>query len=153
MINLSSKATIEAGKLKGPCYIRFARSATPVMTTKKTPFKVGRAEVFMTGSDVSIIACGPLVYEALLASRLLKKQGIHAEVINNHTIKPIDKKTIIDSVKKTRAVVTVEEHQITGGLGGAVAELLSEFLPTGQYRIGVRDRFGESGEPQCQIGT
>lgn len=119
-----------------------------ILLTKKTPFIIGRAEIFYEGDDVTLIACGPLVYEALITARLLKKEGISAEVINCHTIKPLDAETIIKSAAKTKAVVTIEEHQTSGGLGGAVAELLSEKLPTPQVRIGVEDRFGESGTPQ-----
>lgn len=118
------------------------------MTTEKTPFKIGRAEVFREGSDVSIIACGPLVYEALKAAKALEQDRIDCEVINSHTIKPLDTVTITASAKKTKHVVTVEEHQITGGLGGAVAELLSERCPVPIQRVGMPDHFGESGTPE-----
>lgn len=144
----TKKATTAAAILKGPVYLRFTRNATPAFTTKSSPFKIGQAEILNIGSDVSIIACGPLVYEALLAARILARNKIIAEVINCHTVKPLDINTILKSVAKTKAVVTVEEHQITGGLGGAVSELLSEMLPTRQIRIGVKDKFGESGRPQ-----
>lgn len=143
----TKKATTSAAKMKGPVYIRFGRAASPVFTTKKTPFKIGASEVFLVGSDVTVIACGQLVYEAMLAARELANIGISVEVINSATIKPLDLKTILQSVKKTGAVVTVEEHQINGGLGGAVAETLSEHLPTPIERVGVKDRFGESGQP------
>jgi transketolase len=150
------KAVVALAEHKGTCYMRFAREKTPVMTTEKTPFKIGQAEVFKHGTDVTIIACGPLVYEALLAAEQLeetrnKKQevrGIFCEVINCHTIKPLDKKTILESVKKTGRVVTVEEHQITGGLGGAVAEMLAENYPVPLERVGMPDHFGESGQPE-----
>ncbi|MBI5621545.1 transketolase family protein [Candidatus Falkowbacteria bacterium] len=141
------KATVAAAAVHGPVYLRFGRAASPVMTTRKTPFKIGCAEIFWTGKDITIIACGQLVYQALLAARALAKDNITAEVINCHTIKPLDEKTIIASVKKTRAVVTVEEHQIAGGLGSAVAETLVQRLPVPMEFVGVRDRFGESGEP------
>lgn len=143
----TKKATIKAAAIKGPVYLRFARNATPVFTTKRTPFTVGRAELFWSGKDVTIIAAGPLVYEALRAAQSLKKEKIGVELLNCHTIKPLDKKNILKSVSKTRAVVTVEEHQVTGGLGSAIAELLSENRPTPLMRVGVEDRFGESGAP------
>lgn len=141
------KATIEAAKLKGPVYLRFAREKTPVLTTTKTPFKIGRAEVLYEGTDVTIIACGPLVYEALLAAKELKKNKISVEVVDSHTIKPIDEKTIIRSAKKTGAVVTVEEHQVMGGMGSAVAEVLAKNYPVPMEIIGMPDKFGESGTP------
>jgi len=146
----TKKATLAAAKYKGPIYLRFAREKTPVFTTDGTPFKIGQAEVFWTSPkpQVTIVACGPLVYEALLAAEKLEDKGLGAEVINCHTIKPLDTKTILKSVKKTGAVVTVEEHQIIGGLGSAVAELLGESCPVPMRRIGVRDRWGESGEPE-----
>ncbi|MBI2588538.1 transketolase family protein [Candidatus Berkelbacteria bacterium] len=144
----TKKATLAASQFQGPVYFRFAREKTPVLTTEKTPFKIGQAEVFIEGKDVSIIACGPLLYEALLAAKKLEKKGIRAEVINSHTIKPLDKKTILRSVAKTRAVVTVEEHQIDNGLGSAVAEILVENFPVPMERVGMPDTFGESGEPK-----
>lgn len=144
----TKKATQELAQMHGPCYMRFAREGTAVMTTEKTPFKIGRAEVFREGSDVSIIACGPLVYEALKAAKALEQDRIDCEVINSHTIKPLDTVTITASAKKTKHVVTVEEHQITGGLGGAVAELLSERCPVPIQRVGMPDHFGESGTPE-----
>lgn len=143
----TEKATIWAAKYKGPVYIRFAREKTPIMTTKDTPFEVGKAEIFREGNAVSIIACGPLVHEALKAAEELTKNGIEAEVVNNHTIKPMDAKTIIESAKKTGAIVTVEEHQMAGGMGSAVAEILVQNNPVPMEIVGVRDRFGESGEP------
>jgi len=144
----TKKATIAAGEYLGPFYFRFAREKTPVITTKDTPFKVGRAEVFKDGTDVTIVACGPLVYQSLVAAKELVKDGILAEVINNHTIKPMDKLTIASSAKKTGAVVTVEEHQITGGLASAVAEVLAENFPVPMERVGMPDSFGESGSPE-----
>ncbi|NQU83675.1 MAG: transketolase family protein [Parcubacteria group bacterium] len=144
----TKKATIEAAKLPGPVYLRFAREKTPVLTTKKTPFKIGRAEVLREGKDVTIVACGPLVYEALLAAEKLKKEKIIVEVINNHTIKPIDVRTILESAKKTKAVVTVEEHQVMGGMGSAVAEVLAHNFPVPIEFVGMADTFGESGTPE-----
>ncbi|MDP3901084.1 MAG: transketolase C-terminal domain-containing protein [bacterium] len=144
----AKKATIAAVTIPGPVYLRFARAATPVFTTDKTPFVFGRAEVFVPGRDGTIVATGPLVYEALLASRRLAKKGISVEVINCHTIKPLDEKTIVASARKTGCVVTVEEHQVAGGLGGAVAEVLARKLPVPMEFVGMQDRFGESGSPE-----
>lgn len=144
----AKKATIALAKLGGPSYLRFARNKTPVFTTPKTKFKIGRAEVFRKGKDVSIIACGPIVYEALAAAEKLAKRGIRAEVINSHTIKPLDEKTIVATARKTGAVVTAEEHQVHGGLGSAVAEVLSRKRPTPIEFVGMPDSFGESGEPE-----
>ncbi|MEX0621868.1 MAG: transketolase family protein [Candidatus Woykebacteria bacterium] len=144
----AKKTTIAIGEHRGPAYFRFGREKTPVITSEDTPFKIGKAEVFRDGMDVTIIACGPLVYQSLVAAKELEKDGISAEVINNHTIKPIDKLTIASGAKKTGAVVTVEEHQINGGLGGAVAEVLAENFPAPMERIGMTDTFGESGAPE-----
>ena len=143
----AKKATIAAARHKGPVYIRFTREKTPVMTTEDTPFEIGKAEIYREGKNVSIIACGPLLYEALKAAEELVKDGIEAEVINNHTVKPMDKETILKSVQKTGCVVTIEEHQAMGGMGSAVSEILSQNLPVPMEIIGVQDRFGESGEP------
>ena len=143
----AKKATVATAKYKGPVYIRFTREKTPVMTTEDTPFEIGKAEILREGNDVTIIGCGPLVYEALKAAEELAKEGIEAEVINNHTVKPMDKDTILKSVKKTGCVVTIEEHQAAGGMGSAVSEILSQNYPAPMEIIGVKDRFGESGEP------
>jgi len=145
----AKKATLAAAKLKGPVYLRFAREKTPVFTTPKTPFVIGKAEVFKQGDDVTIIGCGPLVYEALKAAEELRKKKINAEVINCHTIKPIDEKLIEKCSKDTRAIITAEEHSVIGGLGAAVAEVIAEKgLRTNFYRMGIRDIFCESGDPK-----
>ncbi len=143
----SRKATLAAAFCEGPVYIRFGREKTPVFTTEKTPFEIGKALILREGKDVTIVGCGALLYNALVTAEELSKKGIEAEVINSHTIKPLDNETILNSIKKTGAVVTVEEHQIAGGLGSAVAEMLVQNFPAPQEFIGVRDRFGESGEP------
>jgi len=145
--NEAKKATIEAAKNGKPTYIRLVRSDTPVFTTEKSPFKVGRAEILWETKDpeVAIIATGPLVYEALLAAKQLSNNVL---VINCHTIKPIDELAIIRAAKTCGAVVTVEEHQINGGLGGAVAEILAKNFPTPIEMIGMPDHFGESGQPE-----
>jgi transketolase len=143
----AEKMTLAMAKDKRPNYVRLAREATPIITTKDTPFEIGKAYVYEKGEDVTIIATGTMTYQALAAVEGLYKDGIEAEVIHVPTIKPLDAETILKSVKKTGAVVTVEEAQITGGLGGAVAELLGENFPVPLKRIGMQDRFGESGEP------
>jgi len=142
--NEARKATLALAKTKTPAYLRLARDKTAVVTTEQSPFEIGRANVLCEGSDLTIVACGPLVYEALLAAKkLLPKYSI--EVINCHTVKPLDDKTILKSVKKTGCVLSVEEAQSAGGLGGAIAELLSDKLPAPLKRIGVQDQFGQSG--------
>jgi len=142
------KATIAAGEIVGPVYLRFAREKTPVVTREDTPFMLGKAEIFRDGQDVAIIACGPVIYEALVAAEKLAKEGIDVRVINNHTIKPLDVKTLVSAARDTGAIVTVEEHQKTGGLGGAIAELLTSTYPVPIRRVAVDDRFGETGEPE-----
>ena len=146
----AKKATIAAANIYGPVYLRFAREKTPVVTTEGTPFTPGKAEIFWQSKkpQVAIIACGPLVYNALLAARDLEKDGIGAMVVNNHTIKPMDEKRITEVAKKCGAVVTVEEHQVVGGMGGAVAEILAKKCPTPMEFIGMQNVFGESGVPK-----
>jgi len=143
----ASKATMAAAEISGPVYLRFGREKTPVITTGHTPFKIGQAEIFKNGKDAVIFAGGPLVHNALLAAQELEQEKISAAVINIHTIKPLDKDTILKYAYETKAVVSVEEHQIYGGLGGAIAELLAQELPTPMEFIGVHDSFGESGTP------
>lgn len=143
----AEKATLAMAKDKRPNYMRLAREATPVLTTKDTPFEIGRAYVFAKGEDVTIIATGTMTYQAMVAAEQLFKDGIDAEVVHVPTIKPLDAETILKSVRKTGAVITVEEGQVNGGLGGAVAELLGENHPVPMKRIGMQDHFGESGEP------
>lgn len=143
------KATIAAAQLMKPAYIRFHREKTPVMTTADTPFQIGKANVLWNrdGSRVALIATGPLVHNALLAARELEKEGIPAAVVNVHTIKPLDKETVVGIARETGAVVTIEEHQVHGGLGSAVAELLAREHPTKIAFVGVHDQFGQSGKP------
>lgn len=143
----AEKMTIAMAKDRRPNYMRLAREATPVFTTADTPFEIGKAYVLAEGRDVTIIATGTMTYQALLAVEKLAKDGIEAEIIHCPTVKPLDSSTILASVKKTGRAVTAEEAQITGGLGGAVAELLAEELPAPLCRVGVKDRFGESGTP------
>ncbi len=139
------KATLAIAKTKSPAYLRLAREKVPVVSTAKTPFAIGQANVIRHGHDITVIVCGPLLYEVLQAARNLEEDGVSVEVINNATIKPLDKKTLLASVEKTGAVVTVEEAQVVAGLGGAVAEMLATHLPTPQGFVGVNDRFGQSG--------
>ncbi len=154
----AKKATYAAMKVNGPVYMRFAREKTPIFTTEATPFTIGRAEVFWDSStrsgqapDVALIACGPLAHNAILAAAELEHDGIHARVINNHSVKPMDEKTIVKAAMECGAIVTVEEHQIRGGMGSAVAEIVAGHHPVPIEFIGVRDRFGESGDPQQLI--
>jgi transketolase len=144
----AKKATLALSESKSPAYLRLARDSTPVFTTEEAPFEIGKAYVYREGKDISIISTGVMTYEALLAADKLAKDGIEAEVVHVPTIKPFDSATILNSVKKTNLVLTAEEAQINGGLGGAVAELLSESHPTKIFRMGVHDRYGESGEPR-----
>ena len=144
----AEKMTLAMAKDKRPNYMRLAREATPVFTTAETPFEIGKAYVFDEGTDITIFATGTMTYQALVAAEKLYKDGIDAEVVHVPTIKPLDEETILKSVKKTGLVITVEEGQINGGLGGAVAELLGENLPTPMLRMGMKDHFGESGKPE-----
>ena len=141
------KATLAAAKWNGPVYMRFGREKTPIMTTAETPFEIGKAQVFLQAENpqAAIFATGPLVHNALLAAKELGDSGIGVNVINVATIKPLDRETIIREAKKSGAVVTVEEHQVAGGLGSAIAELLAAASPVPVEFIGVHDQFGQSG--------
>jgi transketolase len=141
------KCTHAVAEYVGPCYFRFAREKTPVITSKDTPFEIGKAYTCAEGTDVTLAACGPLLHEALLAARALEAEGISAEVLNCHTLKPFDEATLVASVKKTGCCVTVEEHQIIGGLHGAVCETLGRNFPVPVEAVGMPNSFGESGEP------
>lgn len=143
----AEKATMAMAKDRRPNYMRLAREATPVFTSAHTPFEIGKAYIYRAGKDVSLVATGTMTYQALAAAELLARHSVDAEVVHVPTVKPLDGHTILTSVHKTRHVITVEEGQINGGLGGAVAELLGENLPTAMLRMGMRDRFGESGDP------
>lgn len=144
------KSVVEAAKNKKPTYLRFTKLEIPIFTTEESPFKIGRAEVLWEDRDpkVTLIACGIMVYEALKAAKELSKNGIGSIVINSHTIKPLDEQTIIRAAKTTGCVVTAEDHQITGGLGSAVAEVLSQKYPIPIEFVGVKNIFGESGRPK-----
>lgn len=144
------KATLAAAGINGPVYLRFTREKTPLMTTEATPFKVGKANLLWKSATpkVALIATGPLVHNALLAARELEKEGIGSAVLNVHTIKPLDTETIVALARECRAVVSIEEHQIAGGLGSAVAEVFARQAPTPMEFIGVNNLFGQSGEPK-----
>jgi len=154
--NEAKKAVVASAYLDGPVFIRYCRENTPVFTEEDAPFKIGKANILRDGSDVAIMACGTMVYESLTASEiLLDQENIKARVINIHTVKPIDEEVIIAAAKECGAVVTVEEHQIYGGVGSAVAEVLVKNCPVPVEMIGVNDRFGESGSPDdlmCKLG-
>lgn len=132
----------------GPVYIRFGREDVPNFTEINQQIEIGKGQILHEGNDIAIIATGHLCFHAIEAAIKLKKQGIHARVINIHTIKPLDKKIIIDAAKDCKAIVTAEEHQITGGLGSAVAETIVENYPIPMKIIGINDKFGESGKPE-----
>ena len=145
--NQTKLATEAIAKMEGAVYLRFGRPKVPIFTKEDANFVIGKADKIFEGKDVSIIACGHLVYKAIEAAQLLLKEGIDAEVINMHTIKPLDQQAILDSVRKTGCVVTAEEHMINGGLGDAVAQVLSRNFPAPHEYVGVNDTFGESGKP------
>ncbi|MFP4459108.1 MAG: transketolase family protein [Candidatus Zixiibacteriota bacterium] len=133
--------------LDGPCYIRFGRAASEVFTEKDDPFEIGKAKIFRDGKDITLIGTGAMIYQCILASDTLKKEGISARVLGMHTIKPIDEDAIIKAASETGKIITVEEHQVTGGLGGAVSEVIVQNNPVPMRFIGMQDRFGQSGEP------
>lgn len=141
------KATLGAAAIDGPVYLRFTRDATAVFTEETAPWQLGKANVLRAGSDVTIIGCGPVLYEALLAADELAQEGVSCRVLNMHTIKPIDAKAIQAAAAETGAIVTLEEHQINAGLGGAVAEVLVKHNPVPVEMVGIMDTFGESGLP------
>ena len=145
--NQTKAATIAIAEHEGPVYLRFGRPKVPNFTPENQKFEIGKANRLVEGKDVSIFATGHLVWPALESVKLLKEEGISAEVINIHTIKPLDKKAILDSVKKTKCVVTAEEHQMNGGLGDSIAQLLCRELPSPLEMVAVNDSFGESGPP------
>lgn len=148
-VHEARKATIAASKIAGPVYLRFAREATPVITSEDSPFNPGEAQIVWDSDkpQCAIIACGPLVHTAIVAAKELAEERIETLVINNHTIKPLDRAAILAAAKKCGSIVTVEEHQIEGGMGSAVAELLAKELPTAQEFVGMQGVYGESGPP------
>lgn len=145
--NQTKQATIAVADHEGPVYLRFGRPKWPVFIPADMPFEIGKAQVLSEGSDVSLFACGHLVWKALQAAEELEKEGFRAEVVNVHTIKPLDTEAVLRSVSKTRCVVSCEEHNRYGGLGDSIAQLLARELPTPQEYVAVNDCFGESGTP------
>lgn len=135
-------------QVNGPVYLRFGRAPVPDFTDEKLAFEVGKAQTLKNGNDISVIATGHLVWEALEAAKMLANKGIHARIINMHTIKPIDEDAILRAARETGAIITAEEHQVTGGLGSAVAEVIVKKHPVPMQMIGMPDRFGESGQPE-----
>lgn len=145
--NQTKAATLAIAEHKGPVYLRFGRPSVPNFTSEDAPFEIGKAIKLTEGKDVSIFATGHLVWEAIVAVEELEREGISAELINIHTIKPLDKKAVIESAAKTKAVVTAEEHLIAGGMGELIAGLLARELPLPVEFVAVDDHFGQSGEP------
>jgi transketolase len=145
--NQTKAATIAIGMMKGPVYLRFGRPSVPIFTDANQVFEIGKAITFTEGTDVSIFATGHLVWKAIEAAEALEAKGISAEVINIHTIKPLDNAAILRSVKKTKCVVSAEEHQMNGGLGDSIAQLLAREYPCAMEMVAVKDSFGESGTP------
>ena len=149
----AQKATIAAAKIKGPVYIRLAREKTPIITTAETPFEIGKAQIVwqasesVAGAKVGIIATGALLHKAIVAARDLEAEGLAVTVMNLATIKPLDVNAVVELAKNTGAIVTVEEHQIAGGMGSAVAECLAMNNPAPIEFVGVNDQFGQSGTP------
>ncbi|HQU08013.1 MAG: transketolase [Parcubacteria group bacterium 21-54-25] len=144
------KAVVAAAKTNGPIYLRFARSATPVFTTPETPFTIGKALMLWESEkpQVALLATGPMAYRALAAARALEAEHVGTIVLNVHTVKPLDAEAIVAAAKRAGRVVTIEEHQVAGGFGSAVAELLSTEHPVPLRRLGIQDQFGQSGEPE-----
>jgi transketolase len=144
----TKKAAIALSEMWGPVYLRFGREKSAVITTDETPFEIGKAQTLREGGDVAIVACGILVYNALIAAdRLSAQHGIECRVVNNHTVKPMDEVAIVDAARSCGAIVTVEEHQRQAGMGSRVAEILAQHHPVPIEFIGVDDRFGQSGDP------
>lgn len=141
------KAVKAVAEIHGPCYIRFGRAPMPVVTKKEDPFVIGRGNMYRDGKDLTIFSMGAMLWQALIAAEELSAKGIKARVVNMHTVKPLDNEAVIAAARETGAIVTAEEHQYFGGLGSAVAEVIVENHPCPMKRVGVKDRFGESGTP------
>jgi len=145
--NQTKQATMAIAAHEGPVYLRFGRPSVPIFVKPDANFQIGKADLLIEGTDVTIIACGHLVWKSIEAAQELAKKGISAEVINMHTIKPLDSEAVLQSVAKTKCVVTAEEHMINGGLGDSIAQVLTRNHPAPQEYVGVNDTFGESGTP------
>lgn len=148
----AKKATLAMAKTNRPTYLRIARNDTPIITTEETPFEIGRAKIIWEPENglaqIGIIATGPILYNALIAAKRLEKDGIKIKVMNLSTIKPLDTEAIIALAKETKNIITVEDHQVMGGMGSAVSECLSEFYPTRMEFVGIKDKYGQSGTPE-----
>jgi transketolase len=144
----AERATIEAVSVKGPVYLRLGRSGMPVITKETDFFRIGKANTLREGTDLTIFACGQMVYESMLACDILQKEGIKARLVNMHTPKPIDAEAVMKAAYETGAIVTVEEHTVAGGFGSAIAEVVSQENPVPIRMVGIRNRFGVSGEPE-----
>ncbi len=149
----AKKATIKASEIIGPVYLRFSRDKTPIITTQETPFEIGKIQTFWTSNNptAAIFATGYMLYYALLAAKELEQEGINILAANAAAIKPLDEKTILELAQKTKAIVTVEDHQVAGGLGGAISEFLARTIPTPMEFVGLNDTFAESGSPKDLI--
>ena len=145
--NQTKQATIAIAAYEGPVYLRFGRPVMPIFIKEDAEFIVGKADVLIEGTDVTVIACGHLVWKSIEAARILEEKGVSVELINMHTIKPLDVQAVLKSISKTRCVVTAEEHMINGGLGDSIAQVLIQNLLVPQEYVGVNDTFGESGAP------
>lgn len=145
--NQTKAATIAIADYEGPVYLRFGRPVWPIFSPENEPFVIGKAQKFADGADVSLFACGHLVWKTIEAARILKEKGIYADVINIHTIKPLDEAAVIASISKTRCAVTAEEHNVLGGLGDSIAQTAARNIPVPIEMIGTQDTFGESGKP------
>ena len=145
--NQTKQATIAIAEHQGPVYLRFGRPVMPIFVKPDAKFVIGKADVLQEGTDVTIIACGHLVWKSIEAAKILAEKGVSVELINMHTIKPLDEEAILNSVRKTKCVVTAEEHMMHGGLGDSVAQVLARNLPSPQEFVAVNDSFGESGTP------
>jgi transketolase len=145
--NQTKAATLALGDHHGPAYLRFGRPSWPIFTNPDEPFVIGKAQKFSEGTDISIFACGHLVWNAIQAGIALEERGLSVEVINIHTVKPLDEEAILNSIRKTKCAVTAEEHNIYGGMGDAVAQVASKHFPVPIEYVGTRDTFGESGTP------
>jgi transketolase len=145
--NQTKAATIAIAEYEGPVYLRFGRPVWPIFTNPDEPFVIGKAQQLAEGSDASIFACGHLVWKAVEAARALKEKGILVDVINIHTIKPLDEEAVLNSIKKTGCAVTAEEHNVIGGLGDSIAQTATKHFPVPIEMIGTQDTFGESGKP------
>lgn len=144
----TKKAVVAISKIKNPVYLRLHRQNSTQITDRKSTFQIGKANILQSGTDITLVGCGPILNEAIIAAANLKKKKISVEIINCHTIKPLDKKTILKSLQKTKKLITLEEHQIAGGLGSAILEQVISDFPVPVKMIGVQDSFGESGTPK-----